>query len=75
MTKLKPCPFCGQEFTVEIAIIHPGVPLLYPNAYRVVCQNYRGGCGAAAGPRESKEAAAAAWNSRVTAAAEGKKCE
>lgn len=72
MTKLKPCPYCGQEFTVEIALLHPGLPLTAKPAYRAECRCYRGGCGAAAGIRESEEAAAAAWNCR---AAEVKKCE
>ena len=63
--ELKPCPFCGQEFPVEIVLLYPGAPLLYKQAYRVECRNYRGGCGAAAGARESKEAAAKAWNART----------
>ena len=63
--ELKPCPHCGQELTLNIVLLHPGLPLLAHPAYRVECSWYRGGCGAAAGARESKEAAAKAWNART----------
>ena len=54
MEKLKPCPFCGNDF---ISVVSFG----NRDGYYVVCRD----CCATSGWRETKEQARAAWNRRI----------
>lgn len=60
MEKMKPCPFCGNEFpTIE--------KYYYGDIYRVACpqcQTYFG-CDCTAGHDKSKEKTIERWNTRV----------
>ena len=72
MTKLKPCPFCGNTNIFLGTILrandyHPGSDDKYDMTHYVAVCNYaRGGCGSSTGRSyETELEAGAAWNRRV----------
>ncbi len=57
-TKLKPCPFCGNEGTLRVQ------EDFVSGGYNVVCHVGADGCGGGSGCYETPEAAQTAWNKR-----------
>ena len=60
MTKLKPCPFCGNPNPVYWNYTEE----YFTERWAVLCYYPDGGCGAEGSRQKSKEEAAAAWNER-----------
>lgn len=62
MSKLKPCPFCGQ--TEYLCMWAEGIK--ENRQYQVVCDaSHDGGCGASSGWKDTITEAKEAWNRRV----------
>lgn len=71
MIKLKPCPFCGEEFAVVLKVLDGCF-----NKYQVVCDDsswrkgacdgvYVYGCGSHTGYHATRSEAIDAWNTRA----------
>jgi Lar family restriction alleviation protein len=60
-TKLKPCPFCGNEPTIIVRKGKDG----WRDRYSVLCDYEHGGCGAESGWYHYEAEAVASWNKRV----------
>jgi len=62
MSKLKPCPFCGQ--TEYLCVWAEGIK--ENRQYQVVCDaSHDGGCGASSGWKDTITEAKEAWNRRA----------
>ena len=62
MSKLKPCPFCGQ--TEYLCVWAEGIK--ENRQYQVVCDaSHDGGCGASSGWKDTIMEAKEAWNRRA----------
>ena len=75
MTELKPCPFCGSKkapraLTVAECELMDSDDYDYEwssKHFTVVCNMFKGGCGASVNSsNETEEEAIEAWNRRVT---------
>ena len=70
--ELKPCPFCGEKYTVNLSDCsecflcadEPPCDGCNWKKYLIVCNTNIGGCGAASGLYDTKEEAIEAWNRR-----------
>ena len=60
-TKLKPCPFCGNEPTIVVRKGKDG----WRDRYSILCDYEHGGCGAESGWYHYESEAVEAWNKRV----------
>ena len=60
-TKLKPCPFCGNEPTIIVRKGKDG----WRDRYSVLCDYEHGGCGAESGWYHYESEAIEAWNRRT----------
>lgn len=58
MSKLKPCPMCGNHDTLIYGKSN------YPGEYRIVCNANEGGCGASSGFATGYIGADEKWNRR-----------
>lgn len=71
-TKLKPCPFCGNEPTIVVRKGKDG----WRDRYSILCDYEHGGCGAESGWYHYKSEAIESWNHRVSEkSAEGQRNE
>ena len=61
-TKLKPCPFCGNEPTIVVRKGKDG----WRDRYSILCDYEHGGCGAESGWYHYKSEAIESWNHRVS---------
>ena len=69
---IKPCPFCGGKYTVNLSDCsecflcadEPPCDGCNLKKYLIVCNMDIGGCGAASGLYDTKEEAIKAWNRR-----------
>lgn len=62
---LRPCPFCGNKDIRITDTDDERNDLAVDVQYFAICSIWRNGCGAASGYKETKEAAAEAWNRRA----------
>lgn len=68
MTKLKPCPFCGNKnisVVVDNAEYSLGLTDETNKCFKVICSKTSCGCGASSGWRNTKQEAVDTWNSRT----------
>jgi len=62
--QLKPCPLCGHK--TAPACLSSDEVLSHPSdQWVVVCDIFKGGCGAASGHKDTEAKAIAAWNTRA----------
>ena len=62
LSKLKPCPFCGRDDALRIAVYSGQNGFRYRFAVR--CDYEAGGCGAEGGWRHSEFEAVCVWDER-----------